>query len=107
MRNGARFTELHRALVIRYDLEEMRTLCAKLGVDYDNLRGEGKDSKSRELILWLDRRSRLGELVTHIQGDTLNEPCLTETSEDPSADRKRGSCSDPSNESPSAGSVSR
>ncbi len=56
------FTELHLALIDRYDLEELRTLCAQLGVSFDDLRGEGRQAKARELVLWLERRGRLDEL---------------------------------------------
>jgi len=63
MLNEPSFTELHQALIDRYDLEELRTLCARLGVPFDDLRGEGRSAKARELILWLQRRSRLDELI--------------------------------------------
>jgi len=43
-------TELHRLLVRHFDLEELRTLAFDLGVDFDDLRGEGKSAKARELI---------------------------------------------------------
>jgi hypothetical protein len=35
-------------------------------VDYDNLEGEGKEAKVRELIAYLQRREQLGELVEYI-----------------------------------------
>jgi hypothetical protein len=56
------FTDLHQALIDHYDLEEFRTLCAQLGVPFDDLRGEGRQAKARELILWLERRGRLGDV---------------------------------------------
>ena len=56
------FTNLYSALIDCYDLEELRTLCAQLGVPFDDLRGEGRQAKARELILWLERRGRLDEL---------------------------------------------
>jgi hypothetical protein len=55
--------KLHRILDKGFDLEELRTLCFELGVDYDDLRGEGKVNKARELISYLDRRGRTSELV--------------------------------------------
>ena len=45
------------------DLEELRTLCADLGVDYDGLRGEGKAAKLRELIAYLERRREILKLL--------------------------------------------
>lgn len=56
------FSELHQALISCYDLEEFRTLCAQLGVSFDDLRGEGRQAKTRELILWMQRHGRLDEL---------------------------------------------
>jgi len=63
MPNKPSFTELHQALIDNYDLEELRTLCAQLGVPFDDLRGEGRSGKARELILRLQRCGRLDELV--------------------------------------------
>jgi hypothetical protein len=67
MRNESIFTELHRTLIDGYDLEELRTLCAQLGVNFDDLRGEGRQAKARELILWFQRRGKLDELDAIIQ----------------------------------------
>lgn len=46
-----------------YSLDELRTLCFELGVDYDNLPGEGKKGKARELILSESRRRGLERLA--------------------------------------------
>lgn len=43
--------------------EELRDLCLALGVDYEGLPGLGKDGKTRELALFMQRRGRLGSLV--------------------------------------------
>ncbi|OQY18478.1 MAG: hypothetical protein B6I34_10670, partial [Anaerolineaceae bacterium 4572_32.1] len=59
------FNALHQTLTARYDLEELRTLCAQLGVPYDDLRGEGRSARARELILRMQRRDRLDELADH------------------------------------------
>ena len=55
--------ELHRLISKSFDEGELRTLCFDLAVDYDSLRGEGKESKSRELVLYLSRRARVVELI--------------------------------------------
>lgn len=57
------FAQLRQNLVEHFDLEELRTLCSDLGVDYDGLRGEGKIAKARELVEYLDRTGRIPELV--------------------------------------------
>ncbi len=60
---------LRKKIVSNYNLEEIRTLCADIGVDYDNLGGEGKEAKARELVAYLKRRNKLDDLVRYIQGD--------------------------------------
>jgi len=50
-----------------FDAGELRTLCFDLGVDYDDLPGEGKGNKTRELIAYLERRDRLSELLNLAQ----------------------------------------
>jgi hypothetical protein len=47
----------------QFDLEELRTLCWILDVDYDSLRGEGKAAKARELIRYAQNRGLLLALV--------------------------------------------
>jgi len=58
-----RNSRLRQILIDYFDEGELRTLCADLQVDYDTLPGEGKDNQARELVSYLDRRSRLAELV--------------------------------------------
>jgi len=60
-------TAIRQRLEEQFDLEELRTLSMDLGVDFDNLRGEGKAAKARELVLYLQRRGRLDALVAAIQ----------------------------------------
>lgn len=56
-------TRLRQLLSEHFDREELRTLCFDLGIDYDELRGEGATNKARELVAYLERRSRITELV--------------------------------------------
>jgi serine/threonine protein kinase len=60
-------TDLHCALDSRFDLEELRTLAFHLHVDYDNLRGEVKHAKARELVLYFERQNRLQELIEAVR----------------------------------------
>jgi Effector-associated domain 7 len=46
-----------------FNMEELRTLCFDLDVDFDNLRGEGKTGKARELVVFLDSHDRIHEIV--------------------------------------------
>lgn len=50
----------------RLDLEGVRTLAFEIGIDYDNLAGETKAGKLRELILYMDRQDQLPRLVSHL-----------------------------------------
>lgn len=52
-----------------YSLDGVRTLCFELGVDYENLPGEGKKGKARELILSEMRRRGLVALAKLLQRD--------------------------------------
>jgi hypothetical protein len=62
-----RTTELHRLLAKHFDLEELRTVAFDLGVDWDELGGETKSARARELIAYLQRRNRLGDLIAAIE----------------------------------------
>lgn len=59
--------QIYEQLKARFDLEELRTLCFELGVDYDNLRGEGKSAKMRELITYLQHRRLIYQLISKIE----------------------------------------
>lgn len=54
---------LRQVIAARFDEEELRTLCFDLGVDYDSLRGEGKENKARELLATMERRGRVLSLI--------------------------------------------
>jgi tetratricopeptide (TPR) repeat protein len=56
-------TNLHRFITEHFDLEELRTLCFDLGIEYDDLGGEGRSDKARELLRRMGRRKELERLV--------------------------------------------
>jgi serine/threonine protein kinase len=60
-------TLLRRTLVERFSLQELYTLCADLHVSHDELEAKGLEAEARELIAYLQRRERLGELVSYIR----------------------------------------
>ena len=62
-------TQLHQFIVAHYSLDELRTLCFDLGVNYDDLGGEALSGKARELILKLGRERKLEELLIHLGYD--------------------------------------
>jgi hypothetical protein len=55
--------KLSRMISSHFDEVELRDLCFELGQDYDDLAGGGKLSKARELVMILERRGRMPELV--------------------------------------------
>ena len=60
------WAEFREQISASLDNEELRTLCFDLDVDYDSLRGQGKDDKIRELIALLRRNGRLPELESRL-----------------------------------------
>ena len=57
---------LLRFLENHYTLDGLKTLCFNLFVDYDNLGGDTKNAKARELILHLERVGRLPDLLAQL-----------------------------------------
>ncbi len=66
--------DLHTGLITSYSFEELKTVCFHIGVDFDNLPGDGKEAKARELLLHLERRHKLPELIEYCSQDRPNFP---------------------------------
>jgi hypothetical protein len=71
---------LRRIIVAHCNLEELRTLCFDLGVNYDEFGGERLSAKVRELLAYLERRGRIPDLIAtskrlrpDIVADTLRD----------------------------------
>ena len=62
-RSATYLTELHQLFNQHFNLEEFRTLCFNLNVDYESVAGAEKPSWIRELLLALGRNGRLPELI--------------------------------------------
>ena len=60
------YAQLRRNLEYFFDESELRNLCFDLRIDYDNLRGESKSDKVRELLAWCIRRQREEQLLKAI-----------------------------------------
>jgi hypothetical protein len=58
-------TALRRGIAETFNTEELKNLCADLGVNYESLGGEGLEAKARELITHLQHRGRLPDLVAY------------------------------------------
>jgi hypothetical protein len=61
--------ELRRLLNERLDLSEVKTACHDLEVDHENLDGNTKNEKIIELLGYLIRHDRLGELLTWLKDE--------------------------------------
>jgi hypothetical protein len=48
-------------------LEGLRTLCADLNIEYEDIRGETLEAKARELVQFMQRRNRLAELTAYLE----------------------------------------
>lgn len=59
----AKLHRLRDALSAGFNLDELQSLCFELGIDYENLGGQGKAGKTRELVGYMDRRGRLEDLA--------------------------------------------
>ena len=66
--------QLFTNLMAGFDLSELRSLSFVLGIDFDDLGGEGKSYKVRGLILWCERTSRIKDLISeaHVARPKLN-----------------------------------
>ena len=56
-------TRLRQLLSTHFNKGELRTLCFDLDVEYDDLPGEGTADKARELVRYLERHSRINDLL--------------------------------------------
>jgi hypothetical protein len=59
-------SELLPTLVTRFSEEELKTLCFRLTIDFDSLPGVGRESKARELLMYLHRRQKIADLIRMI-----------------------------------------
>ncbi len=55
--------ELRRKMATGFNLSDLENLCFDMEIDYQSLRGEDKESKTRELISYCERNGRVNELV--------------------------------------------
>lgn len=58
-----RLVQLRQLINLHFSLEEVRELCFRVGVRYDDLEGEGLANKVRELVLYMDRAKQVDELI--------------------------------------------
>ncbi len=72
--SGAELARIRHALVDSFDLDELRTLCFDLGMDFESLPGQSKPAKAREMVnYWRNRRDleKLTEAIRVERGDIV------------------------------------
>ena len=57
------YQKLLEVLSTRFDKQELKNLCFNLNIDFDNLPGEAKVDKARELLTYIIRRNEIDELL--------------------------------------------
>lgn len=70
--SSAYLSDLHKLINKYFSLEEVRDLCFKLGIDFDNVAGENKSARIRELILQMARRDELQRLIDLLRVERSN-----------------------------------
>jgi hypothetical protein len=61
--NRSNLIHSFETLTIRLNESDLQTLCFYLGVDHEDLHGEGKKDKIRELLIYLEHHERLADLT--------------------------------------------
>ena len=61
--NRINLNDLAQLLERYFNMEELKTLCFDLLVDYDSLPGNTRRSKIRELLMYLERRNQISDLL--------------------------------------------
>ncbi len=67
MPERSQLTQLRQQIAEHFNQEELKTLCFDLGLDYDDLGGQGKTANARELVAYCDRHHRIAELVAAVK----------------------------------------
>jgi hypothetical protein len=55
--------KFRQALIVSFSNEDLDSIMFDMGIDPDNVKGQSKDAKARELISYCDRRSKLRDLA--------------------------------------------
>jgi hypothetical protein len=54
------------ALEQSFNMTEFQSLCSQIGIDYEDILGDDRAGRVRELVLYLRRRSRLAVLIVYL-----------------------------------------
>lgn len=78
--------DVFKVLQERFNLDELKQLCFTLVIDYENLAGESKDAKARELVLFFERHANEADLIAaiaHERPGVLSTPSTPATTQPP------------------------
>jgi hypothetical protein len=67
--SAAYLGRLHGILLASFNREELRQMCFKLGIEFDDLEGTTRTAKARELLLYFWRQGRLPNLATAVKNE--------------------------------------
>ena len=70
--NLDRLKSLRDYITKHFDKGELQTMCFDLGVNYDDLDGDGLSDKARELVLLMNRNGRCDELFDYCKQNRPN-----------------------------------
>jgi hypothetical protein len=65
--DNARLVALADQISRYFDLAEVGDLCFRLGIEFDDVRGERKSDRVRELVKLVERNGRLPEMLSLLQ----------------------------------------
>lgn len=80
--------ELRNFITTTFNDNELRDLCFDLKIPYEDLGGEGRSAKARELVAYCQRRDRLAELEAtclRLRSDVSNSPVPSAPADQPSS----------------------
>ena len=63
---------LYSLLVMHFNVEELKEVCFHLGIEYEDILGEARRDKMRELILYVQRANRVDDLIQECQRQRPN-----------------------------------
>lgn len=60
---GGLGADLRNKITTYFNDDEIESLCFDLGIEYENLAGETREAKARELVIYCERTSKVSQLV--------------------------------------------
>lgn len=74
MEDAANLTELFEQLLRQYDLQGLKELSTRIGVDYEDLEANSRRGLALSIVRYMQRRNRLPELAALMKADAPASP---------------------------------